>query len=52
MFLLIYLVLNAAALSNAGFLVQSVYGIGMLIFPTSVVLIAGLSFYAALDCNG
>ena len=36
---------DAAALSNAGFLVQSVYGIGMLIFPTSVVLIAGFSFF-------
>ena len=36
---------DAAALSNAGFLVQSIYGIGMLIFPTSVVLIAGLSFF-------
>ena len=36
---------DAAALSNAGLLIQSVYGIGMLIFPTSVILIAGLSLF-------
>ena len=36
---------DAADLSNAGLLIQSVYGIGMLIFPTSVILIAGLSLF-------
>ena len=36
---------DAAALSNAGLLIQSVYGIAMLIFPTSVILIAGLSLF-------
>ena len=36
---------DAAELSNAGLLIQSVYGIAMLIFPTSVILIAGLSLF-------
>ncbi len=36
---------DSAALSVAGLLIQSVYAIGMLIFPTSVILIAGLSFF-------
>lgn len=36
---------DAAMLSNAGFLIQSIYGIGMMIFPTSVFLIAGLSLF-------
>ena len=29
----------------AGLLIQSVYGIGMMLFPTSVILIAGLSYF-------
>ena len=33
------------SISIAGLLIQSMYGLGMLIFPTSVVLIAGLSYY-------
>lgn len=36
---------DASTLSIAGFLIQSVYAVGMLIFPTSVLLIAGLSFF-------
>ena len=36
---------DVASLSVAGLLVQSVYGIGMIIFPTSVILIAGLSLF-------
>lgn len=36
---------DAVSLSIAGVLIQSVYAIGMLIFPTSVVLIAGLSLF-------
>lgn len=36
---------DVASLSVAGLLIQSVYAIGMLIFPTSVVLIAGLSLF-------
>ncbi len=36
---------DASALSVAGLLIQSVYAVAMLIFPTSVVLIAGLSFF-------
>ncbi len=36
---------DAAALSNAGLLVQSVFGVGMLILPTSFILIAGLSLF-------
>ena len=36
---------DAAALSVTGLLIQSVYAVGMLIFPTSVILIAGLSFF-------
>ena len=36
---------DASALSVAGLLIQSVYAVGMLIFPTSVILIAGLSFF-------
>ena len=36
---------DAATLTNVGFLIQSVYGIAMLIFPTSVFLIAGLSIF-------
>ncbi len=36
---------DAASLSVAGVLIQSIYGIGMIIFPTSVILIAGLSLF-------
>lgn len=36
---------GASSLSIAGLLIQSVYAIGMMIFPTSVVLIAGLSLF-------
>lgn len=36
---------DAAELSIAGLLIQSVYAVGMLIFPTSVLLIAGLSMF-------
>ena len=36
---------DAASLSVAGLLIQSVYGVAMLIFPTSVVLVAGLSLF-------
>ena len=36
---------DATTLPIAGLLVQSVYGVAMLIFPTSVVLIAGLSLF-------
>ncbi len=36
---------NAGDLKIAALLIQSVYGIGMMIFPTSVVLIAGLSYF-------
>ena len=32
-------------LSVAGFVIQSVYGIAMMVFPTSVVLISGLSLF-------
>ena len=36
---------DMTSLSIAGLLVQCVYAIGMLIFPTSVILIAGLSLF-------
>lgn len=36
---------DAASLSVAGLLIQSVYGVAMLIFPTSVILVAGLSIF-------
>lgn len=36
---------DAPALSVAGLVVQSIYGVGMIVFPTSVILIAGLSFF-------
>ena len=36
---------DAASLPVVGLLIQSVYGIGMIIFPTSVILIAGLSLF-------
>ena len=36
---------DASSLTIAGLLVQSIYGLGMIIFPTSVVLIAGLSYF-------
>jgi len=36
---------DASALSVAGLVVQSIYGVGMIIFPTSVLLIAGLSYF-------
>ncbi len=36
---------DASALSVAGLLVQSVASLGMIIFPTSVILIAGLSYF-------
>ncbi|CCY46252.1 c4-dicarboxylate anaerobic carrier arginine transporter [Firmicutes bacterium CAG:822] len=36
---------DAASLSVAGLLIQSVYGVAMLIFPTSVILVAGLSLF-------
>ncbi len=32
-------------LSIAGLVVQSIYGLGMIVFPTSVILIAGLSYF-------
>lgn len=36
---------DASSLSIAGLLIQSVYSIGMIVFPTSVILIAGLSYF-------
>ncbi|MBR3362788.1 MAG: hypothetical protein IKG40_02555 [Bacilli bacterium] len=33
------------SIAIAGLLVQSMYGLGMMLFPTSVILIAGLSYY-------
>ena len=36
---------DASTLSIAGLLVQSVYALGMILLPTSVVLIAGLSYF-------
>ena len=36
---------DSSSLSVAGLLIQSVYAIGMMIFPTSVVLVAGLSLF-------
>lgn len=36
---------SAGDLKVAALLIQSVYGIGMMIFPTSIVLIAGLSYF-------
>lgn len=36
---------DASSLSIAGLLVQSVYALGMILLPTSVVLIAGLSYF-------
>ena len=36
---------DSASLSIAGLLIQSVYGVAMMIFPTSVILIAGLSYF-------
>ncbi len=36
---------DAGSLTIAGLLVQSIYGLGMIIFPTSVILIAGLSYF-------
>lgn len=36
---------DADALSIVGLLIQSVAGVGMIIFPTSVILIAGLSYF-------
>ncbi len=36
---------SAGDLKIAALLIQSVYGIGMMLFPTSVVLIAGLSYF-------
>ena len=36
---------DVSGLSIAGLLIQSVYGVAMMIFPTSVVLIAGLSYF-------
>ncbi len=36
---------DASSISIAGFIIQSVYGVGMIIFPTSVILIAGLSYF-------
>ena len=36
---------DSSSLSIAGLLVQSVYGVAMMIFPTSIVLIAGLSSF-------
>ncbi len=36
---------DASSMSIAGVLIQSVYGIAMMIFPTSIVLIAGLSHF-------
>ena len=36
---------DASALSIAGLAVQAIYGVGMIVFPTSVILIAGLSYF-------
>lgn len=36
---------DSSSLSIAGLVIQSMYGIGMIIFPTSVMLIAGLSYF-------
>ena len=36
---------DASSLSIAGLLVQSIYALGMILLPTSVVLIAGLSYF-------
>lgn len=36
---------DASALSVAGLVVQAIYGVGMIVFPTSVILIAGLSYF-------
>lgn len=36
---------DASALSVAGLLIQAVASLGMIIFPTSVILIAGLSYF-------
>ena len=36
---------KGADLSTAGLVIQSVYGIAMMVFPTSVILISGLSLF-------
>ena len=36
---------KGADLSTAGLVIQSIYGIAMMIFPTSVILISGLSLF-------
>lgn len=36
---------DASALSIAGLAIQAIYGVGMIVFPTSVILIAGLSYF-------
>jgi len=36
---------DASALSIAGLVIQTIYGVGMIVFPTSVILIAGLSYF-------
>lgn len=36
---------DAGMISIAGLLVQSMYALGMILFPTSVILIAGLSYF-------
>lgn len=36
---------DASSISIAGLVIQSIYGVAMMIFPTSVVLIAGLSYF-------
>ena len=36
---------DANMISIAGLLVQSIYALGMILFPTSVILIAGLSYF-------
>ena len=36
---------DASSISIAGLIIQSVYGVAMMIFPTSAILIAGLSYF-------
>ncbi len=37
--------LDASMLNVAGLIIQAMYALGMLLFPTSVILIAGLSYF-------
>ena len=36
---------DASSISIAGLIIQSIYGVAMMILPTSVILIAGLSYF-------